>query len=421
MTSPNKRRPTRSKPPKAGPPPTLALLGACVLAHGTALAGSFGSDVAFLKTHTDLLVLSDQSGKAKVAVAPALQGRVMTSTAGGDAGASYGWINRELFASHKLQAHINVFGGEDRFWLGPEGGQFSIFFAKGVPFDLEHWYTPAALDTAPFELVNKTESSAEFRRSFTLTNYSGTVLEVAVDRTVQLLSSTVAWRKLRLPESAGVDLVAYESFNKLKNAGKQAWVPETGLLSIWILGMFNPSPTTTIVIPIKPGPEAKLGKAVTSDYFGAVPGERLVIKDNAVFFSGDGQFRSKIGISPSRCRSVLGSYDSAQHVLTLVQFTFMSGQKNYVNSKWQIQSDPFAGDVANSYNDGPPAPGAKPLGPFYEIESSSPAAALAPGRSLEHVHRTMHLTGPETELDRVARAVLGVGVQDIAHALPPGK
>jgi hypothetical protein len=26
--------------------------------------------------------------------------------------------------------HINVFGGEDRFWLGPEGGQFSIFFAK---------------------------------------------------------------------------------------------------------------------------------------------------------------------------------------------------------------------------------------------------------------------------------------------------
>ena len=24
----------------------------------------------------------------------------------------------------------------------------------------------------------------------------------------------------------------------------------------------------------------------------------------------------------------------------------------------------FSGDAANSYNDGPPAPGAKPLGPF---------------------------------------------------------
>ena len=28
--------------------------------------------------------------------------------------------------------HVNVFGGEDRFWLGPEGGQYSIFFVKGT-------------------------------------------------------------------------------------------------------------------------------------------------------------------------------------------------------------------------------------------------------------------------------------------------
>ena len=31
---------------------------------------------------------------------------------------------------------MNVFGGEDRFWLGPEGGQFALYFKAGDPFDL---------------------------------------------------------------------------------------------------------------------------------------------------------------------------------------------------------------------------------------------------------------------------------------------
>jgi hypothetical protein len=406
---------SQSRPSAATTPQTLALLGACVIAHGTVTAATFGNDIEFLKSHTELLVLSDRSGKAKVALAPKLQGRVMTSTAAGDNGASFGWINRDLFQSGKLQPHINIFGGEDRVWLGPEGGQFSIFFGKGVPFDLEHWYTPAPLDTDPFESVKNSRTSAEFRHSFTLTNYSGTVLPVDIHRTVRLLTTKDAWRKLGLPAQRSVDLVAFESVNRLQNAGTRAWTHNTGLLSIWILGMFNPSPATTIVIPIKPGSEASLGPAVTSDYFGPVPPDRLAVKDSAVFFKGDGQYRGKIGISPARCRPVLGSYDAANHVLTLVQFTFNPHRTDYVNSKWQLQTHPYAGDVANSYNDGPPAPGAKPLGPFYEMESSSPAAALQPGESLEHVHRTLHLTGPEPDLDQVAQSVLGVSLHDITQ------
>ncbi|HRZ36840.1 MAG TPA: hypothetical protein P5534_10795, partial [Candidatus Paceibacterota bacterium] len=70
-----------------------------------------------------------------------------------------------------------------------------------------------------------------------------------------------------------------------------------------------------------------------------------------------------------------------------------------------------------SYNDGPPAPGAKPMGPFYELESSSPAAALRPGKSLTHVHRTIHLSGDESALDTVARAALGVSIADIKNGL----
>jgi hypothetical protein len=397
---------------------TNALLGACVLAQGSALGATFGDDLAFLKSHTDVVVLSDQAGRARVALAPKMQGRVLTSSASGEGGRSFGWINRDLIASGKIQPHINVFGGEDRFWMGPEGGQFSIFFAKGVPFDLEHWFTPAPLDTEPFELVTRSANRVEFHRSFSLTNYSGTTFQVAVDRAVQMLEPEQAWQRLGVKGSAALEMVAFESVNRLKNTGTRAWNPQNGLLSIWILGMFDPTPETTIVIPIKAGPTDALGSPVTSDYFGPVPPQRLLVQDNTIFFSGDGKFRSKIGINPRRCSSILGSYDSTQRVLTLVQFTFKPGETSYVNSMWKIQEQPFSGDVANSYNDGPPAPGAKPLGPFYEMESSSPAAALGPGQSLEHVHRTIHLSGSESDLDAVARATLGVGLREIATALP---
>mgnify|MGYP006288516867 FL=1 len=120
---------------------------------------TFCEDVAFLAEHTDVIVLSGESGENQVAVVPQMQGRIMTSTARGAGGLSFGWMNRELIASGEFVEHINVFGGEDRFWLGPEGGQFFIFFEKGVPFDLEHWYTPAPIDTEPFALVRRTPNT----------------------------------------------------------------------------------------------------------------------------------------------------------------------------------------------------------------------------------------------------------------------
>ena len=181
--------------------------------------------------------------------------------------------------------------------------------------------------------------------------------------------------------------------------------------------MLNASPTTTVVIPFEKGPEAKLGPVVNDAYFGKVPPERLVVKDGVMYFSGDAKYRSKIGLSPRRVKPILGSYDTANRVLTLVQFTLPRGATDYVNSMWEIQKQPYGCDVANSYNDGPQSPGGAQLGRFYELETSSPALALKPGQSATHVHRTIHLQGTETELDAIARATLGVGLQDIKKGL----
>jgi len=375
----------------------------------------FKDDVAFLKQHTQVVVLSDGSGQAQIAVNPDLQGRVMTSTAGGPEGLSFGWINREFIASKQNNIHMNAFGGEDRFWLGPEGGQFSIFFKKGAAFNLDNWFTPPPINEGTYDIVSQAADLIHFKKTIHLVNYSEAVFDLELNRLVGLLDAKdVEALGIALPN--GVKMVAYQSDNKITNTGAKEWTKNTGLLSIWILGMFNPSPSTTIVIPFKPGPEAEFGPVVNDAYFGKVPADRLVIKDGLLFFSGDGKYRSKIGISPRRVKPLLGSYDAANKVLTIAHLTIPDNAMAYVNSMWQIQDKPFGGDVVNSYNDGPSAPGAKPLGPFYELESSSPAAALKPGETLGHVHTTIHFQGEEKALDQIARQALGVGLAEIKSA-----
>lgn len=376
--------------------------------------GTFGADLAFLREHNDVILLA--AGDAQVAVVAAYQGRVMTSTSGGSGGPSYGWLNREAIASGERQEHINALGGEDRFWLGPEGGQFSIFFKADDPFDLEHWQTPEPIDWGAWDVVEHDSSYAQFRKSMELVNYSGTTLALTADRTIRLLHDPAAGLGLDPLEESSV--VAFESQNTITNTGDTAWVQDSGLLSIWILGMFNPSPGTTIVIPFVAEGD---GPIVNDAYFGKVPADRLVINedDGVLFFSGDGEYRSKIGVSRQRAKPIVGSYDSDGGVLTLVHYSLLESSTDYVNSMWEIQDEPYAGDVVNSYNDGPPEPGAEPLGPFYELETSSAAAALAPGESLTHVHQTFHFQGPRAELDAIARATLGVSLERIVTALTP--
>jgi hypothetical protein len=69
----------------------------------------------------------------------------------------------------------------------------------------------------------------------------------------------------------------------------------------------------------------------------------------------------------------------------------------------------------NAYNDGPLNDGSQ-MGPFYEIESVSPSAALKPGEEMKHVHSVYHFTGSKQQLDNIARKVLGVSLEKIEQA-----
>jgi hypothetical protein len=383
------------------------------IASSQANGNSFGEVVSFVEKHSKLLILADAPDGASIAIWPAMQARVLTSSVSGANGIGFGWVNRELIASGKVAQHMNAVGGEDRIWLGPEGGQFSIFFAPGVPFDLEHWFTPAPLDTEAFEVVSQSKTAAAFRRDFSLTNFSGTKFEVRIDREVRLLSADKVWSYLGIDAVDGVKIVAYESENKLTNLSKESIKKESGLLSLWVLGQFQSTPRTTVILPFQAGPESELGTKVTTDYFGNVPEDRISVREDSVFFKADSNWRSKLGLSPQRAKSILGSYDAQNGVLTIAQYNKPSGTEMYVNSAWKIQEHPFSGDVVNTYNDGPAAPGQGQMGQFYELETSSPARELQSGATIGHTHRTIHFEGNEQQLDAICQRTLGVRIADI--------
>ncbi len=379
----------------------------------------FESDVAFLSSHNSVLVL--KNGKSAVAVVPEYQGRVMTSTS--DGSNSFGWINREAVAAGvlegeaargKTQAHMHPFGGEERFWIGPEGGQFGFYFKGPDPFDFEHWKTPPQIDTEPFKVEESGSDYAKFSRDFKIKNYSGKEFSVRVDREIRVLDRSEVEKILgmKLPENASV--VGYYSDNKITNTGSEKWSRDTGLMSIWILGMYNSGESATIAIPVKGGDD--LGPKVRDDYFGKISSDRLKIVGDTILLKADSKSRGKIGITPLRSRGTAGSYDAGDGSLTLLFYEKPKGENLYVNSLWEHQKNPYDGDEINAYNDGPAAPGMAQMGAFYEIESSSPAKELGAGESLSHRQYTVHISSKDKAvLNKIAENKLGISADSIAE------
>jgi hypothetical protein len=402
-----------------------------ILTGGPASAAIYQDDLALLKRHTEIIELV--SGSSRVAIAPAWQGRVMTSTSTstGPEGTDFGWINPEVIAhgikpeSERtgLTKHIHVFGGEERLWFGPEGGPFALFFPPKVEQTFDHWRTPAAIDTDPFEISGTpTERSADFTRSFRLQNRAGSIFDMQVKRNVSLTPPEQLAKILGGEISEDIRAVAYTTENTVKNTGEKPWTRDTGAPSIWLLGMFNPTPKTTIAIPFIPGDKATLGPIANIGYFGEIPETRIKFAETVLFYKGGGKERGKIGIPPKRSKGIAGSWQADTGTLTLAVIqpseNLAAASWPYVDSQWKEDVNPFGGDVINSYSDGPPEPGAKPLGPFYELETSSPALFLKPGESHTHTQTTIHLTGSRKALDTIAKRQLGADLETIENALP---
>ena len=96
------------------------LLCSCGIIRETALKNddvdlwSFGKDLSFFSQYgVETMILSQ--GDSVVAVSPALQARVLTSSYDGSKGPSLGWINRVQLAFKKTEPQKAQIGGA--FWV----------------------------------------------------------------------------------------------------------------------------------------------------------------------------------------------------------------------------------------------------------------------------------------------------------------
>ena len=375
--------------------------------------GSFGYDLNFLKQYDEVVILEDDAGKSKIIVSPKYQAKVFTSTTNGNDGISIGWVNYKAFGD-RLDPHMNAYGGENRFWLGPEGGKFSLFFKPGAKMVFENWKTPAAFDSERWEVSNKSGQSVTMHKNMHLTNYKGANLNLVVNRTIKILQPSAINSSLGLNIDASVNVVGYETDNMITNLGKNDWTETTGMPCIWILDMFKPSPATVIVVPFKNAAGQLFSKIATTNYFGEISPDRLKHTDNVLYFKADGKSRGKLGVSPLFAKHFAGSYDSQNKLLTIITFG-MDSSARYLNQEWNTTKPSFVGDAVYAYNDGPLANGSQ-MGPFYEIESVSPAAFLKSGQSFSHKQSVFHFTGDEKSLDIIAQKLLGVSLAEIEKA-----
>ncbi len=371
---------------------------------------TFGQDQSFLQTHDQgLIVLSNgDDTEGKVLVSAKYQGKVFTSTAEGPEGYSFGWINYPAFASTKLDEHMNAYGGENRCWLGPEGGQFSIFFPKGSKFEFAQWKTPAPIDSEEWKVLQRGASFVSMGKEASMANYLGKTFHLSIERRVSILTDQEIIVQYGDP-ARRLATVAYQTENSITNRGETAWSRDSGSICIWILDMFPTSDETVILIPYQEHEDKTTD--VRSDYFGQVPPNRLEVNEGLVLFMADGTDRGKIGLPPSISSNIAGSIDLKNQVLTLVHFDLVDAAP-YLRQEWRLHEDPFNGDVVNAYNDGPLEDGSQ-MGPFYELESLSPAALLQPGESMSHRHTVYHFKGPLDQIAVLAKEWLAVDLDQV--------
>ena len=369
--------------------------------------GTFGFDLNYLSQKDDkLIVLSDKEGQSQIIVSAKYQAKVFTSTADGLEGTSLGFVNYKFFDAGLVDEHMNGFGGENRFWLGPEGGQYSVYFKKDAEQIFDNWHTPKPIDIEPWDVVSTDKGKVNFRKEMVVTNYLGNPFSLRVDRAISLIEKPAIASALNIDLNVNVKAVGYTTDNTLVNLDDFEWTKETGAICIWILDMFNPAPDAVTFIPFMEGDEKALGTIVTSDYFGEIPSDRLKVTGNTIFLKTDGKFRSKLGLNAKRTQAIAGNYDPASKRLTITTFD-VDKDAVYLSQEWNPAKNPLLGDAMNAYNDGPLEDGSI-MGPFLELESVSPAAFLQPGQSMKHRHTVYHFIGEEADLNLITQKLFGL-------------
>ena len=360
----------------------------------------------------DACVLAGRDAQCKVLVCPELAGRVLGTTSGGENGAFGGFIDAQAFQEGMKDIWDN-WGGEERYWVAPEGGQFGLMF-KDQCECFAHYDVQEGINRTPYQVleVSPQAKSLTMRCRMHLKNKLGTRFHLEVTRRITVLDDC--------PYSNGcgdaVRFVGFQSESSLLNIGERPFARETGTLAHWHLGQFLVGDHLIGIVPFCPDDRA--APPVREDYFkdfcvgGAMPANRYRLLNNCALFKADGKVRSKIGQNRSRATGRLGSYNLETNELILLDYDFYP-QLDYAASYWYEQPQPYDGDVISFSAEGPARPGGPP-GRCYELEALSPALLLTPGESFTWRTRTLHLAGRAVTTASICQRFLGPNIGQLA-------
>lgn len=402
--------------------PIALLAAACGVMRENALKNesyqlwSFGQDLSFFSKYgVDTVILGE--GESLVCVSPEWQGRVMTSTFSGIEGSSIGWINRPLIAFKKDDLQMSQAGGEDRFWIGPQAGEFSVFAQTSNLYSNDVRGAPDALSVEPWKLVSRTSTRARLEKEAKFENALGKVLSVKAEREVSVLNRANVGEILGLEIPESVSMVAYQSFNKLTNTGDAQWSEKTGMLNISVQSCFNANRSVNVFVPYERGELSKLGNIVSDDFYDSSTEGRLYIEESFIRFKTDGKSLSAIGVSQERSQGIVLSYDMHNNILTVVIYIRPSEKMRYLASSWR-RSMADNGDAVSVFNNGTRSQGSFGADAYYEISTHSPALSLSPGKSQFHIQRTFHFSGSEYDLGIIAYKLAGITMAQLRGERP---
>ncbi len=366
------------------------------------------------------LVLRQAQGSGCLLIAPDLSGKIMAVSLDGPDGENFGFVNENAIMNRGKHPQFNAYGGALRWWIGPEGGQYGVAFPPGTrTFDLSSWHISEEYNGKPFKVLYPAQSEGRttlMGAECSIENAVGTQFHLGVSCRISLtgpprerLGGRIDPAKHGKAAASPSNLLRHLGYlceTTFVNLSNEPMRREKGLLSIWLLGMYLPSPQTCVIVPYR---KSGRNKIVTDTYFSpdGLSADRLRVHEEEAYlaFRADGKQRSKIGLSRSRACAEIGSIDLSRNLLTLWRFPIRR-RLPYVNSLWEWQKRPYGGDVINSYNDD------GKIGDFYELECSSHALSLQPGERSTFPLEVHHFCGPRNEILQAARQLLKREIQD---------
>jgi len=336
----------------------------------------------------------------------------MCSTFAREDGPVNGWVNESVIQTGKVDPVFNNFGGEERFWFGPEGGQFGLMFGRAES-KFSNYCVQPGMSSLAYRVASGDERSVLMVADMTLENNSGTRFQLHVDRRICLLEGCPYDQAAK----GKVDFVAFQSENTVTNTGPEAWTREKGTLAMWCLGQFPEYSRPSVIVPVRSGRSARLSPPTVDEYFkdfclgGVFPSNRRASFSRFVLLKADGKVRGKVGIKKDRATGRLGSYNPDGHHLIIVDHDFYP-ELDYATGYWRHYDNAFDGDALSVYIDGPEQPGG-PEGLSYELETMSPALFLWSGQSFVYRNRTFHMRGRRADIAAICRRFLSARLSEI--------